>query len=65
MVADNIFKHIPTDRPEFEMTVEEWNDLIMNAGIQNVISSAVLITGREFRQLKKTFFGIIVLFAVR
>ena len=44
MVADRIFRHISTDRPEFEMTVEKWNYLItMTAGIQNVISSAACI----------------------
>ena len=42
MVADRIFRHISSDRPEFEMTAEKWNYLIMmTAGIQNVISSAV------------------------
>ena len=41
MVADRIFRHIPTDRPEFEMTAEKWNYLIIiTVEIQNVISSA-------------------------
>ena len=41
MVANRIFRYIPTDRPEFQMTAEKWNYLItMTAGIQNVISSA-------------------------
>ena len=41
MVDDRIFRHIPTDRPEFVMTAKKWNYLItMTAGIQNVISSA-------------------------
>ena len=41
MVANRIFRHIPTDRPEFQMTAEKWNYLItMTAGIQNVISCA-------------------------
>ena len=41
MVADRIFRHIPYDRLEFEMTAKNWNYLItMTAGIQNVISSA-------------------------
>ena len=40
--ADRIFRHIPTDRLEFEMTAEKWNYLItMTARIQNVISSTV------------------------
>ena len=40
MVADKIFRHIPTDHPEFEMTAEKRNYLIaMTTGIQNVISS--------------------------
>ena len=42
MVANRIFRYVPTDRPEFEMTAEKWNYLItMIAGIQNVIFSAV------------------------
>ena len=40
MVTDRIFRHIPTDCLEFEMTAEKWNYLItMTAKIQNVISS--------------------------
>ena len=39
MVADRIFRHIPTGRPEFEMTTKKRNYLItMTAEIQNVIS---------------------------
>ena len=41
MVIDKIFRHIPIDRLEFEMTAEKWNYLItVTAGIQKVISSA-------------------------
>ena len=44
MVADKIFRHIPTDCLEFEMTAEKWNYLItMTAGIQNVVSSAGIV----------------------
>ena len=45
MVADRIFRLIPPDRPEFEMATEKWNYLItMTARIQNVISSAVIVS---------------------
>ena len=41
-MANRIFRHIAIDSWEFEMTAEKWNYLIMmTAGIQNVISSAV------------------------
>ena len=41
MVIDKIFRHLPIDCPEFEMTAEKWNYLItVTARIQNVISSA-------------------------
>ena len=41
MVATRIFRHIPTDHPEFEMTAEKWTYLIIiTIEIQNVISSA-------------------------
>ena len=40
--AGRIFRHIPTDCLEFEMTAKKWNYLItMTARIQNVISSTV------------------------
>ena len=40
VVANRIFRHIPTDRQEFEMIAEKWNYLItMTAGIQNFIFS--------------------------
>ena len=51
MVADRIFRHIPTDCPGFEMTAEKWNYLItMTAGIQNVISSADVYGIRCWKQ---------------
>ena len=37
-----IFRHIPTDHLELEVTAKKWNYLItMTTGIQNVISSTV------------------------
>ena len=40
-----IFRYIPTDRPELEMTTKKWHYLIrMTAGIKNVISSTVVVT---------------------
>ena len=49
MVVNRIFRHIPTDCPEFEMTARKWNHLIiMTAGIQNVISSIVFILDPKF-----------------
>ena len=52
MVADRIFRHIATDRQEFEMTAEKWNYLItMTTRIQNVISSTVVT--KERRNLQK------------
>ena len=44
MVANRIFRRIPNDHPQFEMTAEKWNYLIaMTARIQNVISSAEIV----------------------
>ena len=54
MVANRIFRHIPTDRPKFGMAAEKLNYLIMmTAGIQNVISSAEkVISGLWLLKLK-------------
>ena len=53
MVADKIYRHIPTDHPEFEMTAKKWNYLItMTVGIQNVISSAEFLTIKYNKYLK-------------
>ena len=55
MVANRIFRHIPTDCPEFEVTAEKWNYLItMTAGIQKVISNAALMKPKAVI-LKKVF----------
>ena len=52
MMADRIFRHIPTDCLEFGMTAEKWNYVItMNPGIQNIISSAVIVTLRIWEDL--------------
>ena len=47
-----IFRHIPTDHPEFEMTTEKWNYLItITTGIENIISSTGNVIEFLFKQL--------------
>ena len=48
MLADRIFRNIPTDRAEFKITAEKWNYLItITAGIQNVISRAENLDNKQ------------------